>query len=428
MFDARSIKALSAGEHLTSDEHPGLRLEAFTDRHTWTYRYRNAEGKLKQIKIGKWPAMSVHAAVVAWEGLRAVREAGGDPAADKRAARELAREAAAAKAAAKAAADSVYRIRDLCDDYVREHVAAHRKPKGVREVARLFDTLLGESALLPAAELTRAQAFAAISAHVDRAPVLAANVKAELGSAWDWAIDSGRLDGHAVNWWRLILRRKIKSKGRILQGVRQGVQKRVLTPDEVGRLILFLPNFTRLVEDVLTLYLWTGCRGAEITGILGSEVTCDAAGQWWLTIPKHRTKNARHELATDLRVPLFGRALRVIRSRMADYGDGVLFPARVGGPVQQKVIGVAVWYHMPYSTVRPKTVRPALPVTHWAPHDLRRTVRTLLAMLGCPDEVAEAVLGHMPAGIRGVYNRHSYDAERVEWLGRLDEYLEGLVG
>jgi integrase len=63
----------------------------------------------------------------------------------------------------------------------------------------------------------------------------------------------------------------------------------------------------------------------------------------------------------------------------------------------------------------------------WTPHDLRRTVRTTLAALGCPDVVGEAVLGHAPAGIVGVYNRHAYDAERRHWLTRLAQHWETLA-
>ena len=46
--------------------------------------------------------------------------------------------------------------------------------------------------------------------------------------------------------------------------------------------------------------------------------------------------------------------------------------------------------------------------------------------MGCPDSVAEAVLGHMQAGVKGVYNLHSYDRERREWLTRLDQRWEAL--
>jgi integrase len=94
--------------------------------------------------------------------------------------------------------------------------------------------------------------------------------------------------------------------------------------------------------------------------------------------------------------------------------------------MQQKVFGQSVHYHMPYSETRPKLVRPRLPVTHWAPHDLRRTARTMLAALGCPFEVGEAIIGHMLSGVGGVYNRHAYDAERRQWLMKLDAKLEAV--
>jgi integrase len=65
-------------------------------------------------------------------------------------------------------------------------------------------------------------------------------------------------------------------------------------------------------------------------------------------------------------------------------------------------------------------------VSHWSVHDLRRTGRTQLAALGYPDEIAEAVLGHTPSGIIGVYNLHRYDGERSEWLKRLSDHYERL--
>ena len=51
----------------------------------------------------------------------------------------------------------------------------------------------------------------------------------------------------------------------------------------------------------------------------------------------------------------------------------------------------------------------------------------LLAQLGCINEVAEAIVGHMPKDIVATYNAHTYDAERLEWLDKLDQHLEGLA-
>ena len=68
-----------------------------------------------------------------------------------------------------------------------------------------------------------------------------------------------------------------------------------------------------------------------------------------------------------------------------------------------------------------------LPVTDWTPHNLRRTGRTMLAALGCPAEIAEAIVGHMPEEIEATYNVHTYDQERLVWLRRLSDHLESLA-
>ena len=62
-----------------------------------------------------------------------------------------------------------------------------------------------------------------------------------------------------------------------------------------------------------------------------------------------------------------------------------------------------------------------------AVNPLRLLMNALLAAMGCPGDVAESVLGHMIPGVAGVYNRHQYDEQRVEWLRRLSERLEELA-
>lgn len=429
-FDARTIKLLPAGQHLTSPDFPGLRLEASAQYRTWIYRYKSPiDGRMRQTKIGRWPAMSLHAAVARWEELRATREAGADPALEVKRARAEKRQADAE--AKTAQVQAAYTVADLCADYYEGYVRLSRAKKGADEVRRMFDTMLGPCGAMAATEVTRSHAFDLIQSYAATAPVQAKKLRSELGAAWDYASDAGRLPDTVPNWWRQILRGKIKSKGKKIAGERIGTAKRVLSPEEIGTLIRWLPNFTALVEDALTLYLWTGTRGAEIVALEGREVRQETGGIWWWTIPKTKTKNARHENATDLRVPLFGRALNVVLRRKERFGDGWLFPARTrDGRVahtEQKAVQVAVYNHQPYSTTRPELERARLPVTHWAPHDLRRSARTLLAAMGCPGDVAESVLGHMIPGVAGAYNRHQYDAERVEWLRRLSERLEDLA-
>ncbi|MFM0752631.1 tyrosine-type recombinase/integrase [Paraburkholderia strydomiana] len=419
-FDPKQAKQLAAGQHILIDGSPGLRLVGMASRtdKSWTYRYRTEDGRLGQVKIGEWPKMSVAAAVAAWEKLRAERDAGRDPGAERRAART-----AASGDAPKAKGSPT--VADVLRDYVHGHINVHRKAKGAAEVRRMFDKMIPATfAAKDAAIIKRRDAFDLIKSH-ERIPVQAANLKRELGAAWSYALDSGRLPDDTPNHWRDILRGKLQSAGKVVDGERV-TAKRVLSAAELGTLIPWLPNLSRLVEDVLIIYLWTGLRGAEIVAIEGAWVTEEADG-WWVTIPKAKTKNAKRAHATDMRTPLVGRAEMIIRRRLGVHGKGALFPSEAGGAVSQKTIQTAVWFHMPHSKTRPQWERPRLPVEKWSPHDLRRSVRTTLAAMGCPSEVAEAILGHVPPGIVGVYNLHSYDAEKREWLTKLSARFEELA-
>lgn len=424
-FDARAAKLLAAGQHFTITDCPGLRLEASTTRRSWIYRYKSpVDGKMRQVKLGEWPAMSPAVAHVTWEKARAERDAGTDLSHVNKAARSS--ERAAVDQARDKKRNGVLTLGRVANNYLVERVEKSRSEKGAKEVRRMFATMLGDSADIEAATLTRSEAFDLINQYLD-VPVQAAKLRAELGAAWDYSLDAGRLSETAPNWWRLIMRGKLRSKGRYVQGKLMGTNKRVLSEAEIGTLIRWLPNFPRLADDVLTLYLWTCVRGGEILQMERHEITEEKDGLWW-TVPKAKTKNHWREDAGDLRVPLVGRAEAIIRRRIATVEGSYLFPARGKDPwTQQKVIGVAVWTRMPYSKSQPDQVRTRLPVIHWAPHDLRRTGRTQLAALGCEEAVAEAVIGHMPDGIRGVYNRHSYDKERRHWLGKLSEHLEQLA-
>lgn len=424
MFDARSAKLLAPGAHLTIPEAPGLRLEATKSTRSWVYRYKSpVDGRMRQTKLGRWPAMSYQAAWVEWEKLRQLREAGGDPAMTKRA--EKASKVSAARDAATKNKLAKYTVQAACDDFLAV-IQKTRTEKGWKEVRRMFSTMLRDLPTLPAAAVSRGDAYQLIESwsHI---PVQAAKLRAELGAAWDRAIDAGKLPEDSPNWWRVVLRGKLKSKGRTnaaTGGQASGVIKRVLSEPELGTLIRWLPNFPRTTQDALLLYMWTAARGAEILSMHASEIAEESDGWWW-TLPKAKTKNARHPLATDQRTPLVGRALEVVRRRMAVASGGYLFPSRTArGHMEQKAVSLAVWMQQPYCDTRPEYVRARLEVTNWTPHDLRRTSRTLLAALGCPNEVAEVILGHVQAGVVGVYNRHHYDQEKLQWLSRLSHKLE----
>jgi integrase len=421
MFDARAARALQPGGHLTVEGVPGLRLVATASLRTWQYRYKSpVDGRMRQIRLGHWPAMGLPAALSAWEKVRTQRAAGADPAAEKRQRR---------RQAAVDARESAYTVRAAASEFLAFY-SGTVAPKTYCEADRLLTRDIDAIERRSAASITRADAFDLLNSMRDR-PVVAGALRRLLGAVWDHALDAGRLPPDVPNWWRLVLRGKLPSKGKIVGGEHQGVEKRALSEAEIALLIPWLPNFPRDIDDALTLYLWTCCRGAEIMAMAAEEITEEPDGLWW-TVPREKLKMRRNPLTIDLRVPLVGRAEAVVRRRLDALGEtkkGYLFPSRGRmGYVEQKSIGAAVWCHMKDCTLRPEWARPRLPVANWSPHDLRRTGRTLLAALGCPADPAEAILGHMLPGVRGVYDRHNYDAERRLWLTRLAARLELIAG
>jgi integrase len=67
------------------------------------------------------------------------------------------------------------------------------------------------------------------------------------------------------------------------------------------------------------------------------------------------------------------------------------------------------------------------PMPHWTLHDLRRTARSLMSRAGVAADIAERVLGHKIPGVRGVYDRHEYIAEKREALERLATLVERII-
>jgi integrase len=64
---------------------------------------------------------------------------------------------------------------------------------------------------------------------------------------------------------------------------------------------------------------------------------------------------------------------------------------------------------------------------HWVLHDLRRTGRTELSRLGVNADIAERVIGHAIGGLRSVYDRYEFLAEKREALARWAAHLQGII-
>jgi integrase len=63
----------------------------------------------------------------------------------------------------------------------------------------------------------------------------------------------------------------------------------------------------------------------------------------------------------------------------------------------------------------------------WSVHDLRRTVATGLAKLGCPRVVQDRIVNHVDTSVSAIYDRHHYNAEARDWLQKWADHVEALT-
>jgi integrase len=143
-------------------------------------------------------------------------------------------------------------------------------------------------------------------------------------------------------------------------------------------------DFGRIVR----LLILSGCRRQEIGSLRWSDIDFDSGT---ITIPGDRTKNHR-----ALSLPLPPVALAILQST----------PHRGDHVFGSRGVGFSSW-----STSTAAFRRLASPLAPWTLHDLRRTLRTGMGVLGVPPHIAELVIGHAKAGIQAVYDKHRYEPE-----------------
>jgi len=316
-------------------------------------------------------------------------------------------------------------------DFV-SYLEKQRQPASAKAARSRLSRLLEEEpefARLRPEQVTRGVAFQILDKRRSL-PTAAKVLRSLLGQATDRALDAGRVPDGVANWWRLVLHGQLRSKGKLVGGEHIGRTKRVLSK---GELRIFMPwaaaHMPQLYGDISFMYLYTALRGVEILGLRSDYISEEEDG-WWATIPAATLKMERDRDIVDHRVPLIGRALEIVKRRLGQARNGWLFWTDRGGrfrPYNQRAFSRYVYDIQPGYKSTTKAKREVLcPVGDWSAHDLRRTARTLLADLGCSNEIGESILGHKPADVLGTYNLHTYDREKREWLAKLATSLEPL--
>lgn len=162
-------------------------------------------------------------------------------------------------------------------------------------------------------------------------------------------------------------------------------------------------------QTAIRLMLSTGVRVSEAVGIGWDEVHLQPDGSMEWHLDAIRTKASRPLIT---RIP---PALVVDFTELAGLSGK---QGRILRTTPTDVLGA--------DTTRKALTRlcKKMSMSHFSPHDLRRTVGTLMAKHGVNIEVRKAVLNHASSGVTNIhYNQYDYWPEKVEALKLMEKIL-----
>jgi integrase len=331
-------------------------------------------GKLRRMTLGTYPAMSLAEARQAWRDARQEVAAGRDPTKFRK------------LDASGSDFESVAR------DWLKRDQA---KNKSKREVERIV-----ERELIPAwghrsmQEIARRDVLDLIDGIADRgAPVMARRVLAYVHRLFRWAVGRGIVESNPAS--------DLPKPGS------ETKRDRVLSDGELISVWNGAGELGWPFGDAIRLLILTGARLQEIGALHWSEIAGDV-----VNLKGGRTKSGEsHTIPLSLLATIVLQ--RVPRIADCDLVFSTNGKNSVSGwsRAKTKLDGIAK-------------------VKDWRIHDLRRTVATGLQRLGVNLQTIEAVLGHTSgsrSGVVGVYQRHSFDAEKRAALDAWGAHVTSLV-
>lgn len=415
-LNAAKIKAMRPGCADMADvgENRGLRITCGNaGTKSFFYRYTSPiTKKLTQVQIGRFPSTSLAEARVKLHEFKVIRKSGRCPSYEIKEAKDVIQNKSERESSRMRLADVVeFYLCNYIEDRIVDgkRIKGARKKKGQSETRR---TLYGDAVKVLgmrfADEITRKDIVNMIMTIVDRgSKVQAGNVLRELTAAYEYCIGLEKFLDEFAN--PALLAKNSFRQAKIRLTAKKG--KRVLSDKELTKFLHWLPgsSFTQTQKHIFRLALWTGCRTGEIVSAEWEYIDLNQ-GIWHLDVTK--TEVERY-------VQLPRQAIDFLKQLKLSTSKYLFSSIKTRLPIQQKSLSEQAWLM--------RRDEKMLDIEHWVPHDLRRTVRTGLSRLKCPNEVAEAALGHARKGIEGTYDLHKYEDECKEWLQKWADYMDELI-
>lgn len=333
-------------------------------------------GRLQRRTIGRYPTVSLAEARAATLELQRIASEGADP------------------RQPEASAQRELTFKQLVDKYYELHLepntrsAADIRGSLLHPRLRHFFTRHGSS-------ICKAEIIQVLDELVAAGtPQAAVNILRRLRMLFNWAVDRDLLPSNPTQ--------------RIRQPAKTVERDRVLSDAEIAALWRATWQLPTPYGEMYRMFFLTGQRRSEVSTMRWEELS----GALW-TIPRGKVKKDRAHT-----VPLTATALNVLAGLKAlpQLEDGGFVFSTTGGK------SASSNFHKVKCDLDELSC-----VSGWTIHDIRRTVRSRLAELGVPREVARKVLNHEDGKVDRIYNRHEYLAEKREALSRWEHALQTLL-
>jgi integrase len=341
---------------------PGLHVRVSTTGRKVYYLSTRVHGRMRRIKIGVYPIVS----------LADAREK----------ARQILRDVQL----------GVFESEDASTptlgEVIPQFIALHAKPrnrdaKGTERILTKFAKLND----LPIDQIKRADVVKELDRIVaSGTPIRANRALAAIKKLMSWCVDRGIIEVSPV--------------AGLKPPTKEVPRERVLSQDELQSCWQAAEIEGCPFAQFIHMLMLTGQRRGEVSGMRWSEI--DFTNATW-TIPAKRAKNA-----TTHTVPLAPLALDILKSMPRFLNSDLVFTTNGKTPISgfgrlKQRLDIAV----------------GLDAEDWRFHDIRRTVATNMAMLGVAPHIIEAVLNHrtgIVSGVAAIYNRYAYLDEKREAL------------
>lgn len=397
----RALPPLAELYRVPDAEAKGLGITVYpTGRKVWNWKGRTPDG-VKTFTLGSHPAYSVEAAREFASSITLEKERGNDPVLSGS---ELPLEPAI--------------VATKTVDWAFERYMAQEggQKKSAGEKWRIYrkdiQPILGSKSIY---KIRYDDLAKIVLAKSETAPIMSNRIVSLMKRFFRWCVTKGRVttrletdpSQHVVK----------------LEKAREG--DRFLCDYELSILISLLKASSSRLAEPSMFILFTACRRSEAFEARWSEFDF-TKGTW--TLPSERSKNG-----DELVLPLSSQALALLANRRRFAGNyEYVWPGR-NGP-ERPLSGYSKSITGMRDLMNRIAARDRRTVASWSLHDLRRSVAT--GMTGLLDEgfrpkisteVVERILNHKQVGIRRIYNRWEYFAEKKQALQLWADHLDSLV-